>query len=95
MSIKFSPKFVAGQATSHYLNQWWLVYWRIYASLGLNELTRWNRVTHICASKLIIIGTDNGLSSGRRQAISWTNTEILLIKCRLQNGVYFVSASMS
>ena len=24
------------QATSHYLNQWWLVYWRIYASLGLN-----------------------------------------------------------
>ena len=29
----------AGQETSHYLNQWWLVYWRIYASLGLNELT--------------------------------------------------------
>ena len=28
----------AVQATSHYLNQWWLVYWRIYASLGLNEL---------------------------------------------------------
>ena len=27
------------QATSHYLNQWWLVYWRIYASLGFNELT--------------------------------------------------------
>ena len=25
------------QATSHYLNQWWLIYWRIYASLGLNE----------------------------------------------------------
>ena len=28
------------QAASHYLDQWWLVYWRIYASLGLNELTR-------------------------------------------------------
>ena len=28
----------AGQATSHYLNQWWLIYQRIYASLGLNEL---------------------------------------------------------
>ena len=27
------------QATSHYLNQWWLVYRRLYASLGLNELT--------------------------------------------------------
>ena len=29
---------LADQATSHYLNQWWIVYWRIYASLGLNEL---------------------------------------------------------
>ena len=28
----------ADQAASHYLNHWWLVYWRIYASLGLNEL---------------------------------------------------------
>ena len=30
----------AGQATSHYLNQWWLVYWRINASL--NELNNMN-----------------------------------------------------
>ena len=29
----------ADQATSHCLNQWCLNYWRIYASLGLNELT--------------------------------------------------------
>ena len=28
------------QATSHYLKQWWLVYWRTFASLGLNELTQ-------------------------------------------------------
>ena len=33
----------AGQTTSHYLNQWCLVYWRIYASLGLNVLTHWGR----------------------------------------------------
>ena len=26
--------------TSHYLKQWLLVSWRIYASLGLNELTK-------------------------------------------------------
>ena len=26
------------QATSHYLNHWWLDYWRIYASLGPNGL---------------------------------------------------------
>ena len=30
----------ANQATSHHLKQWWLVYWRIYASLGLNESRR-------------------------------------------------------
>ena len=28
----------ADKATNHYLNQWWLVYRHIYASLGLNEL---------------------------------------------------------
>ena len=28
----------AVQATSHYMNQWWSVHRRIYASLGLNEL---------------------------------------------------------
>ena len=32
-------------------------------------LTHWGRVTHICVSKLSILGSDNGLSPGRRQAI--------------------------
>ena len=41
--------------------------------------THWGRVTHICVSKLTIIGSDNGLSLGRRQAIIWTNAKILLI----------------
>ena len=36
-------------------------------------------MTHICVSKLIIIGSDNGLSRGRRQAFIWTNAWILLI----------------
>ena len=31
---------------------------------------------HICASKLNIIGYDNGVSSCRRQAIIWTNIGI-------------------
>ena len=39
----------ADQATSHYLDQWWLDYWRIYASLGLNELTPLLRNYNICA----------------------------------------------
>ena len=42
-------------------------------------LTHWGWVTHICVSKIIIIGSDNGLSPGRRQAIIWANPGILLI----------------
>ena len=42
-------------------------------------LTHWGRVTHICVSDLTIIGSDNGLSPGRRQAIIWTNDGTLLI----------------
>ena len=35
---------------------------------------------HICVSKLTIIGSDNGLSPGRHQAIIWTNAVMLLIE---------------
>ena len=45
-----------------------------------SRLTHWGRVTHIYVSKLTIIGSDNGLSPGRRQAIIWTNAGILLIR---------------
>ena len=44
------------------------------------HLTHWGRVTHICISKLTIIGSDNGLSPGQRQAIIWTNAGTLLIR---------------
>ena len=40
----------------------------------------WGRVTHICVSDLTSIGSDNGLSPGRRQAIIRTNPGILLIR---------------
>ena len=40
---------------------------------------QWSWVTHICIVKLTIIGSDNGLSPGRRRAIIWTNAGILLI----------------
>ena len=36
-------------------------------------------MTHICVSKLTIIGSDNGLLPDQRQAIIWTNTGLLLI----------------
>ena len=42
-------------------------------------LTHWGWVTHISVCKLTIIGSDNGLSPGWRQAIIWTNVGILLI----------------
>ena len=51
----------------------------IAASRGLLPLTHWGRVTHICVSKLTIIGSDNGLPPDRRRAIIWTNAGILLI----------------
>ena len=34
-------------------------------------------MTHICVSKLSIIGSDNGLSPERHQATIWTNARIL------------------
>ena len=42
-------------------------------------LTHWGRVTLIFVGKLTNIGSDNGLSPGRRQANIWTNARILLI----------------
>ena len=42
-------------------------------------LTHWGWVTHLCASKLTSIASDNGLSPGRRQAIIWNSARILLI----------------
>ena len=50
----------------------------------MQALTHWGRVTHICVSKLTIIGSYNSLSPDRKCV--W--------KCRLRNGRYFVSASM-
>ena len=41
--------------------------------------THSGRVTHICVRKLSIIGSENGLSPGPRQAIIWTNVGLLLI----------------
>ena len=42
-------------------------------------LTHWGWVTHICAGKLITIGSDNGLAPDRRHAIIWTNAGLLSI----------------
>ena len=62
--------------------------WHLWLSSGIchlcwsavSGLTHWGRVRHICVSKLAIIGSDNGLSPDRRQAIIQTNAGILLIR---------------
>ena len=53
--------------------------WHMLQWIGSSLVTHWGQVTHICVSKLTIIGSDNGLSPGRRQAIIWTNDGISLI----------------
>ena len=60
-----------GQLTKHGYN----ALLDVWNPQRVRTLTRWGRVTHICASKLIIIGSEND----RRHAIIWTNDGILLI----------------
>ena len=45
----------------------------------VDSLTHLGQVTHICANKLAIIGSDNDLSPDRSTAIVWTNAGIFLI----------------
>ena len=53
-----------------------LVHWEIYE---IAQWTNWGRVTHICVSKIINMGSDNGVSPGRHQVIIWSNARMLLI----------------
>ena len=46
---------------------------------ALQPLIHWSRLMWICVGNLPIIGSDNGLSPTRCQAIIWTNSRILLI----------------
>ena len=66
-----------------HLNRQWNDRWnetlRCPSNVTVIALTHWGRVTHICVGKLIIIGSDNGLSPDRRQAIIWTNVGLMSI----------------
>ena len=53
----------------------------------MKTLTQWGGVTYICIGKPSIVGSDNGLASGRRQAITWTNVGILLIGTQERTAV--------
>ena len=58
---------VSGFATHFPCSDWW------------PGLTHWGWVTHICVGNVTIIGSDNGLTPNRHQAIIWTNAGILVI----------------
>ena len=57
----------AVQATSHYLNQWWLDYRRIYASLGLNEVISVRQYIYHYVSIL----SDDGATISTASVLKW------------------------
>ena len=72
---------------SHRISQWNHAFPKFYiSSVRLKPclknmktavyLTHWGRVAQLCVSRLSIIGSDNGLSPGRRAGIIWTNARI-------------------
>ena len=78
-----------------------IVYWRIYASLDLNELTHWGRVTHICVSKLTIFGSDNGFAPANwtlGNKLQWNrnrNLYIFIQENACENVVWKMAAILS
>ena len=66
---------------------WYLIY--DYIAIKI-RLTRWRRVTHICVGNLNTIGSDNGLSPGRRGAIIWTNVGMFLIRLLVKFYLKFI-----
>ena len=85
MNLRFFTTFLATELGVIYSRRQNHIYIYIYIYIyiereRLTVLTHWGRVTHICVSKLTIIGSDNGLPSDRRQAIIWTNDGILLFR---------------
>ena len=94
VKIVHLPAYACSSDHSHRHWFYWIVsnQWMQVHTLQMNRLstvvtmhiciwylTHWEQVRHICFSKLTIIGSDNGLSPDRRQAIIPTNAGILLI----------------
>ena len=70
--LYFSANTWEVSLTCSYINSLINLFMVRYSStnnISFKKLTHWGWVTHICAGNLTIIGLDNGLSPGRRQAI--------------------------
>ena len=89
-SLALSPR-VYGRAHTfamllYFVIYFWALskYWELETQMlvcgtSITHLTRRGRVTHIFVSKQTSIGSHNGLSPDRRQAMFWVNAGILLI----------------
>ena len=53
--LTISQHWFAWSAPSHYLNQWWLVYGRIYALLGLNGVKQCDLLTHVADCEIALL----------------------------------------
>ena len=73
--VQRNPFYFLDEAGCRICN-WIMWRWTLWT---LALLTHCDRMTLICVSKLAIIGSGNGLSPRRRQAINWTNSGISLI----------------
>ena len=70
-TLKYMDMIASHDSTNCWMPVWWALRHLWWSLTECNKaLTYWGRVTHICVSKLTIIGSDKGLSSGRRQE-SW------------------------
>ena len=67
------------QVTSHYVSQCWassVLPYCITKPQSVNAL----RPSDMCVGNLTIIASDNGLSPGRCQSITWSNADLLSIR---------------
>ena len=74
ISIKIFLKFVPKGPINNIPALVQIMPWHWSGDMLLSEPMMVNLLTHIC-----IIGSNNGLSPGQRQAIIWTNAGILLL----------------
>ena len=83
ITVPFIVKNIGGNSAQRLINVDWLFVGfyaqRINVTWLFGVLTHWDRVMHICVSKVTTIGSDNGLSPGQHLAILWTNAGILLV----------------
>ena len=76
---KYQPFYKTNICPSHFIIEDSVIFAEVFPGVAIStQLNHWGRVTHICVGSLTVIGSDNALPPGRRQAIIWTNTEILL-----------------